>query len=736
MNYQQFAPICKKLASLIRHEYKPDSLKDGYLNQEDYGNNWKTFFDELLEKAQKIDLAILKNYIPKDKFLGYLSNASYPVLSFIQEKEEIHPVIFWHKSGKHISAYLYRGADLTEIHDDDEVKEMIQYLITNEEGQVLSAVPFSMHSVVSENETPEALAPSPLKRLLKLLGAEKKDIMYIYFYAVVGALISLGLPIGVQAVMELISGGVVFNSIVLLIALVIFAVIVSGSLQVMQYHIAEVLQRRIFVKAAFELSYRFPRVKSENILDEYAPELMNRFFDILTIQKGMPKLLIDFTGSALQIFFGLILLSFYHPFFVFFGFSLIGALVLVLYQTGPAGLKSSLNESKYKYKVAHWLEEIARTLYSFKMAGRTNLPIQKMDKYINSYLYYRRKHFIILMTQFGYIIGFKTIVTGGLLSIGTWLVIDRQITLGQFVATEIVIILVLGAVEKLILSMSNIYDMLTAVEKVGHVTDLGLEKRGGINMSTNTNRGVHIQMKNLKFKYTPNGNYSLKGVDLEVNAGERVCIVGYSESGKNTLLKVLSGILGNYEGILMYDGISMKDINLGSLRDVVAKNVSNESIFDGTLFENVSMGISSITYQDVMWALENVGLKDFVGSLPNGLMTEMVAGGKTFSNSIAVRITLARCIAEKPRLLILSDQFNDLSKSEKLKILNFLMDKNYAWTLVCVSNDPMMMAMCDKLVLMDNGRVKKQGTYEEFLQDPEFMSYLVYAVKKSDLGLK
>ncbi|MCS6832733.1 MAG: ATP-binding cassette domain-containing protein, partial [Flammeovirgaceae bacterium] len=721
MNNLQFAPICKKLATLIKHDFKPSALKDGYLNKENYGNNWMSFLEGLFGTAQKIELAFLKNYIPKNKFLSYLINANYPVLSFLQEGDLLHPIIFWHKTGKHVTAYIYKDEEVNEVNEDDDIKTLVTMLITDERGSALSVVPFSMHSVVSEDDAFEKSTLTPVKRLLKLLGAEKKDILYIYFYAIVGAIISLALPIGIQAVIELISGGVVFNSIVLLISLVILAVIVSGALQVMQYHIAEILQRRVFVKAAFEFSYRFPRVKSENLLDDYPPELINRFFDILTIQKGMPKLLIDFTGSALQIVFGLLLLSFYHPFFVFFGFTLVGALSLVIYQTGPAGLRSSLNESKYKYKVVHWLEEIARTLYSFKMAGRTLLPIQKTDIYVNGYLYYRKKHFNVLMTQFGYIIAFKTIVTGGLLSIGTWLVIDRQITLGQFVATEIVIILVLASVEKLILSMSNIYDMLTAVEKVGQVTDLALEKKGGINLSTDSSKGVHILMKGLKYKYPESDEYALKGIDLEIQPGEKVCIVGYSESGKNTLVKVLSGILGSYEGMLMYDGISMKDIDLGSLRDVVAKNVSNESIFDGTLFDNISMGISTVSYQDVMWALENVGLKDFVGKLPNGLMTEMVAGGKTFSNSVAVKITLARCIAEKPRLLVLNDMFNDLSRDEKLKILTFLMDRKYAWTLICVSNDPMVMVMCDRLVMMANGKVEKTGTYDEFVKDPQFM---------------
>ena len=155
-------------------------------------------------------------------------------------------------------------------------------------------------------------------------------------------LISLTLPLGIQATVSLVSGGVVFSSIYLLIALVIIGVLATGGLQVMQITLVEYLQRRVFTKAAFEFAFRVPRIKAEALLNYYPPELMNRFFDVLTIQKGLPKLLIDLSSGIIQILFGLILLSFYHPFFVFFSLILIGMLSLIFYTTGPKGLQSSI----------------------------------------------------------------------------------------------------------------------------------------------------------------------------------------------------------------------------------------------------------------------------------------------------------------------------------------------------------------------------------------------------------
>ncbi|WP_080239799.1 ABC transporter transmembrane domain-containing protein [Spirosoma rigui] len=314
--------------------------------------------------------------------------------------------------------------------------------------------------------------PSPLSRLMRLLGNEKKDIGYIYLFAIVTGLISLSLPLGIQAVFNLVSGGLVFSSVYVLIGLVISGVLVAGLLLVAQTALVEVLQQRIFAKAAFEFAYRLPRIQPESFGSYYPPELMNRFFDVLTLQKGLPKLLIDLTAATVQILFGIILLSFYHPVFLAFGiFALIAIVVLVLV-SGPAGLRTSLSESKDKYKVVAWLEDIARDLPSFRHRGDQVETIDQMDGLVASYLHHRQQHFGVLKRMLYYGVGFKVLVTAGLLIIGTVLVVGRDMTLGQFVAAELVIVLITGSVDKLMSGIDTVFDLLTAVEKIGSVTDL------------------------------------------------------------------------------------------------------------------------------------------------------------------------------------------------------------------------------------------------------------------------
>lgn len=326
--------------------------------------------------------------------------------------------------------------------------------------------------------------PSPLQRLLRLLNTERRDIGYVYLYALVAGLISLSLPLGIQAVFNLVSGGMVFSSVYVLIGLVVIGVIVSGFILVGQQVLVEVLQQRIFVKAAFEFTYRLPRIQPDTLEGTYPPELMNRFFDVLTIQKGLPKLLIDLTAAVVQILFGIILLSFYHPVFIVFGLLTLLVVGGLLALFGKSALKTSLSESKYKYKLVAWLEDMAGRLPALRQANQTPDLMGHTDDYVAQYISYRNAHFRVLKRFFYSAVAFKTLITGGLLILGTTLVVGREMTLGQFVAAELVIVLITSSVDKLIMGIDVVYDLMTAAEKIGQVTDLPLVSEVAVGSSS------------------------------------------------------------------------------------------------------------------------------------------------------------------------------------------------------------------------------------------------------------
>lgn len=561
----------------------------------------------------------------------------------------------------------------------------------------------------------------PLKRFYGLLELDRKDIIYIYLYAIFSGLITLSLPLGIQAIIGLIAGGAISASLIVLIVIVTMGTALSGILKVMQLTVTETIQRRIFARSAFDFSFRIPRLQLDEVVRFHAPELVNRFFDTLTLQKGVPKILMDFSTAILQVAFGLILISFYHPFFVFFSFVLVGILILIFRITGSGGLKTSLQESKYKYEVAYWLEEIARAMGTFKLSGGNAFSLNKTDGLVSSYLDSRKKHFKILVLQYGHIVAFKTIITGSLLFLGSYLVINNQINIGQFVAAEIVVILVMASVEKLILSMETIYDVLTALEKIGTVTDLPIEKDEGITYEEiDTGAGMSIEVKNLSFQFKDSEKPTLDNLCLSIQPNEKICIAGYNASGKSTLLQLLAGLYSNYKGSITYNGVPLSNMHINSLRQHIGDYSIHEDIFRGTVFENIAFGCPDKGMRAVVEAAKQVGLNTYINSLPKGYNTMLLPEGRNVPQNIRTRIILARCIISGPRMLAVEGYFYGMERNSRALIANLLAGKDQPWTMLMVTDDPILAERCDRILIMDGGKIIDQGTYNEIAQSKHF----------------
>lgn len=559
---------------------------------------------------------------------------------------------------------------------------------------------------------------TPLKRFFSLLKVEKQDIVSIYVYALFNGLVALSLPLGIQAIINLITGGQVSTSWIVLVIFVIGGVVFTGVMQIMQLTITENLQQKIFTRSAFEFAYRIPRLQLEAIDKAYTPELVNRFFDTLTVQKGLSKILIDFSSASLQVVFGLILLSVYHPFFILFSILLILLVYLIFKFTAWQGLKTSLKESKYKYEVAHWLEEMARAMETFKLAGDSRLPLQKTDEAVGNYLYARRNHFKTLRFQYINLVVFKAIIVAGLLIIGGLLVINQQMNIGQFVAAEIIIILVLASVEKLILSMETIYDVLTAIEKIGSVTDIPLDSEGDKRMNLDKEDGIEIKLSKLSYGFYDSDEDLLKNINLTIKKGEKICLSGFNGAGKSLFLRIIAGLYDGFSGSVSYNGVALGNWMKEDLHKHIGDNLSTEDIFKGSLEENISLGKDSISFEDLQEAIEIVGLTEFVGSLVKGYSTQLIPEGKNLAKSVRRKIMLARSIVGKPKLILLSDHFNQLKSADLNKFIAYLV--NIKATVIVVSNNPDIAKFFDRTIILDNGEIIASDTIEALLENKSF----------------
>ena len=547
---------------------------------------------------------------------------------------------------------------------------------------------------------------TPVGRLRSLLKVDNKDISQVYIYALFNGLVNLSLPIGIQAIINLIQGGEASTAWVVLVSFVIAGVALTGILQLLQLRIVENIAQKIFSRASFEFAFRIPRIQFKAFYNYYAPELANRFFDTLTIQKGLPKMLIDFSLALFQIFIGLIVLSFYHPFFILFSMILVFLVFVIVAYTGPRGLRTSLEESKLKYRIAFWLEEIARTKLSFKMIGNSQLELDKNNAFVEDYLDRREEHFSVLVQQFSYLIGFKVLVAAGLLVTGSILVFNQQMNIGQFVAAEILIIIIIAAVEKLITSLDTIYDVLTALEKIGEVTDMPMDHDEGLNVAADCT-GLNVSVKHLEYGYPDSQSNIINDMSFDIPETKSVRITGASGSGKSTLLHLLAGILEPSSGIISFNNLPYASMSLKRLKNHLGLSLSYNDILNGTILENIVMGRRGVSGADVTEAIKLVKLYDFVSSIPLGLQTELDPEGKKIPRSVQCKILLARAIVHKPKLLILEEPLNHLPKSEKHEVIENLTSPDKPWSIILSSVDPLWEEYVQDYIEIEKGTLIK-----------------------------
>ena len=414
----------------------------------------------------------------------------------------------------------------------------------------------------------------------------------------------------------------------------------------------------------------------------------------------------------IQIVFGLVLLSFYNSTFIILGLLLILLLYFIFNYTSKKGLIASYNESENKYEVASWLEEIARSYKTFKISSQNNFHLKRTDDLVKDYLVSKTKHFEILKFQYWSLIVFKLLISAMMLIIGAVLLINQQLNIGQFIAAEIVILLILGAVEKLILNLEVAYNILTGVEKLNVINDKKSEVQGQMSFISNNN-GIALEVQNLNFKFDDNKPL-LENLSFNIPAGAKVCVMGDGGSGKSILLELIGGTLKNFEGVINVNTIPINNLNQKEYRKNIGIFYNEQDIFEGTLYENICMGNESITPADIMKHAEMLEIKEFISLLPEGLYTPLQPTGKGLSTIMAKKILLLRAIVHQPELLVLDEPFELAGAESSKKISKYLIDLPNT-TCMIVSGYIPFAKRADLIIWLEKGKIKHIGKPETIL---------------------
>ena len=546
----------------------------------------------------------------------------------------------------------------------------------------------------------EPSSKSPQARLRELLAVEKNELLVAVIYSAAIGLFTLVLPVAVQALVNTVALGNLLQPLALLSLLVFAALAISGTLQGLRIYVVEHLQRRVFVRISSETIHRLLRAPAEAFDSHRGPELVNRFFDVVTLQKSGATLLIDGLSVAMQSLVGMVLLAVYHPWLLGFDLLLLLAFLVVIFPLGSGAIPTSINESKAKYALVAWLEETARSPRVFKSAEAMQYSKQRTNELVSEYLHHRSGHFRILLRQILGGFGLHALASSLLLGVGGWLVIQRQLTLGQLVAAEIVVSLILSGFSKLGKHLELYYDLVAAVDKLGYLQDLPDEPPGTERLPQTSNP-AHLRFRDVSFAFGV-GPALVSGVNWDIKPGQSTGLTGGHGSGKSTLLDIIYGSRQPTRGWIEIDGFDLRELDRAQLRSQVALLREGE-LFDGSVADNVRLG-RAVDSAEMRDALARVGLLEHCLQFPQGLDTRLTSDGSLLSSAQAIRLLLARALAGRPRLLLIDEALDHLGDEPEVDaIFSVLFDPKAGWNLIVASAQPGVLRRCSKVYEIRDG---------------------------------
>ena len=542
-------------------------------------------------------------------------------------------------------------------------------------------------------------APShadPIPRVLQLVRAEGRDLWVVLVYAAGIGIVSLAVPVAVASLVNTVAFGTVLQQVFVLTLFVLVGLSFEGVMASLQFMVVELLQRRVFVRVALDLAHRLPALRDDARDAGHLPELLNRFFDVVTVQKTASSLLLEGLALALQAAIGTLLLAFYHPALLAFDAVLVLGIAFILLPLGRGAIATSIEESQEKYAVAAWLEELGRAPRAFRSEASRTFAVARAEDLTQRYLRARVRHFRIVMRQQVGSRALKALLSATLLGLGGWLVSERALSVGQLAAAELIVSAVLAGVARFSKQLDAWYDLVTSVDKLGHLTDLPTDRAGGAPLPAPRHGGrLSLELAAVGYRYG-RGVEALRDVSLRVSPGERAAVLGGPSAGKSTLAALAVGLRAPSRGVVRVDGADVRELSLDALhRD--AALVHHPEIFDGTVSDNVAVGRADVSADDVRDALRRVGLEDAVAALPDGAGTRLQPGGGALSSAQRRRLMVARAVARRPRLLVVDGALDGLDDGTLAALLPVLLDRDAPWTLLLLTHRADLAARCDSV---------------------------------------
>ncbi|MCS7188326.1 MAG: ATP-binding cassette domain-containing protein [Bacteroidia bacterium] len=673
--------------------------KQEYVGTAQEGMIWPRSYDALQEYLGEANLIAFSHAFSREVLFEYLQARRLPLILVRRDWGQFYLTI----PTEGIEWYLWRDERFLGRFRPE---ELLQKGL-GEDAYMYIVVPRGFYPSPFSAEITK-----PLGKLTRLFSAESRIVAYIYLYAAVSGGANFLVPVIVQAIYTYIQTLQWVTGLTTLIILAGFVLTTAALVRIGQYILIEHLQRRLFLHSTLEIVYHVPRWVFPAVIRENLPALINRYFEIFTLEKNLAKLLLNVPADLLTILFGVILLSVYAEALAFSILILTAIVGVFLYLTFSPTYHKKKAVSDEKYRMASWLEELARALLTFKVAGFPPILYRRTQELEERYLTARQRYFRLILVQKGLLFFYQVAIALIMLIAGAWLVIEKDISLGQFVASELVLFLILGAVQDLVGNLEALYDAIVGMDKLTQIFTPPHEKLSGIALPSSKPFSISMRDVTLNFKRGYSTHLVLRNVSLEIAAGEKICITGPAGSGKSTLLYLLYGLYRDYEGDIHISGIDLRQIDLLYLRSRIGDALEAGEIIEARVWDNLTLGTANVSWEEVMHVCNRLGLKESIEKLPEGFFTVLPPQGRGILSEIDQRkLILARALLTKPSLLFVDDIFATIEWSQKASIYELILSPEMPYTALVVSREPQVMQMCDKVAFFYEGELRYFGPY-------------------------
>ena len=540
-----------------------------------------------------------------------------------------------------------------------------------------------------------------LARLGLLLSLEKRVLAILVSYAVAIGLFSLIIPLTVQELTNTFAYAIEPIMIVTFALVMLVGLLFIGLFRVLQNSASETIFQRLYVRIALAMTEHLPRIRQEAFL----PKQAFRFVEAELLTRAVLVVLVDVINVLVSGLTGMAILAFYHPNYLLYNIFLLGGFVLVAVASGQGGVLATKTVSDKNYDVMNWIQEIANNRLHFKASLSAPFLIEKTDRLLDEYLAARRARANILTwRQYRSIVVWEAVCHSGAIALGGWLLSIAQITLGQFVAAEVIVgtlLLNLDTVTRRIYAFTYILSSLGELDRV-----FALPKHDAFSAGVNTHLpdptlcGIHLLCKEAAFAY-PHSPPLFEHVTVEAAPGEKLAVLVQSNTQKSTLALVLAGLYRPTSGVVRYNNVDLRDVPMDYINGARGLVLDSQpTLFGGTLEENITLGRTSISFEDLQWAIRFVELEDEIDRMPRGLETRLEAADTRYTKSQILRILVARAIVTRPHLLIFDGTLHNMEPSLRHTILRRLCSKDEPWAAIFVSNDPTIKEFVDRHVLV------------------------------------